>query len=158
MFNLNVFTVLAILAFTNSKVSDPRNFFKYDFLNHIFSNPTQASFTPGQLAIFHESVGPCSERLNIPDYLHLEERTEDFDPTLVDDQFKKFLLCLLSGMKLVDEQGAVRRDEVIKFSKDGHDVSSLHKALDGCTQQKGSPEEEAFHFYHCFFKQMFFIV
>ncbi|KAL9707055.1 hypothetical protein quinque_010573 [Culex quinquefasciatus] len=136
MFNFNVFTVLAILAFTNSK----------------------ASFTPGQLAIFHESVGPCSERLNIPDYLHLEERTEDFDPTLVDDQFKKFLLCLLSGMKLVDEQGAVRRDEVIKFSKDGQDDSSLHKALDGCTQQKGSPEEEAFHFYHCFFKQTFFQV
>ncbi|XP_038106877.1 uncharacterized protein LOC119766415 [Culex quinquefasciatus] len=136
MFNLNVFTVLAILAVTNSK----------------------ASFTPGQLAIFHESVGPCSERLNIPDYLHLEERIEDFDPTLVDDQFKKFLLCLLSGMKLVDEHGAVRHDEVVTFSKDGQDVSSLHKALDGCTEEKDTPEEKVFHFYHCFFKQKFFTV
>uniref|UniRef100_A0A8D8A8E6 (northern house mosquito) hypothetical protein n=1 Tax=Culex pipiens TaxID=7175 RepID=A0A8D8A8E6_CULPI len=136
MLNLNVFTVLAILAVTSSK----------------------ASFKPGQLAIFHESVGPCSEKLNIPAYLHLEERTEEFDPTLVDDQFKKFLLCLLSGMKLVDEHGAVRRDEVVAFSKDGQDVSSLHKALDGCIKEKGTPEEKAFHLYHCFFKQKFFTV
>ncbi|XP_039433578.1 37 kDa salivary gland allergen Aed a 2-like [Culex pipiens pallens] len=122
---------------------------------------TKANFTVKQMQKIHASFVNCSNNLAVPeDTVHYEEHSISGDLALNDPLFKRDLLCVMRGMRIVNETGDIDLPRMKEFLRDGHDEKTLEEMLKICTktEEGAAPEDKIYQFYRCFWTQNKFVV
>lgn len=83
----------------------------------------------------HASFVTCSINLAVPeDIVHYEEHSISGDLALNDPLFKRDLLCVMRGMRIVNETGDIDLPRMKEFLRDGHDEKTLEEMLKICAR------------------------